>query len=58
MTSLFLFALDQTLVATIQPQIYETFLQPTKLPWLAVAYEAGNAGSTLQLYYFPSLPAV
>jgi hypothetical protein len=40
-SALFLFALDQTVVADIQPQIIASFGNVDKLPWVSVAYPLG-----------------
>ena len=48
--SLFLFSIDQTLTAVIQPQIFQRFGEPEKLPWLAVSYMLGNAAVAIQWY--------
>lgn len=44
LSSVFLFALDNTIVADIQPKIIERFNGIEKLPWLSVAFALG-AGS-------------
>jgi hypothetical protein len=44
---LFLFALDNTIVADIQPAIAETFEDVGKLPWLGVAFLLGAASTNL-----------
>ena len=38
----FLFALDNTIVADVQPAIVEDFGEVQKLPWIIVAFELGN----------------
>lgn len=43
----FLFALDQTIVADVQPAIIETFHDVSKLPWLSVAFLVAAAGTNL-----------
>ncbi|KAL9585335.1 MAG: hypothetical protein Q9212_001594 [Teloschistes hypoglaucus] len=46
--SAFLFALDNSIVADVQPRIIQTFPGSIdKLPWLSVAFALGGAASTL-----------
>ena len=45
--STFLFALDNTIVADVQPAIVERFGDVNKLPWLAVAFLVTAAGTNL-----------
>lgn len=45
--STFLFALDNTIVADVQPAIVERFGQVDKLPWLSVAFLVAAAGTNL-----------
>lgn len=47
MTSTFLFALDNTIVADVQPAIVKTFGQVDKLPWLSVAFLVSAIGTNL-----------
>ena len=47
LASTFLFALDNTIVADIQPAIIERFGSVSKLPWLAVAFLVAAAGTNL-----------
>ena len=47
LASTFLFALDNTIVADIQPAIIERFGEVNKLPWLAVAFLVAAAGTNL-----------
>ena len=48
LSSIFLFALDNTIVAVIQPRIIETFDNAIeKLPWLSVAFPLGNCSLNL-----------
>lgn len=48
LSSAFLFALDNSIVADVQPQIIETFPGSIdKLPWLSVAFALGAASTTL-----------
>jgi predicted MFS family arabinose efflux permease len=46
-SSQFLFALDNTIVANVQPVIVERFDSVAKLPWLSVAFLIGAAGTNL-----------
>jgi len=43
----FLFSLDNSIVADVQPKIVGTFGQIDKLPWLSVAFALGTASSAL-----------
>ena len=45
--STFLFALDNTIVADVQPAIVERFGQVDKLPWLSVAFLVAASGTNL-----------
>ncbi|KAI9765802.1 MAG: hypothetical protein M1840_007084 [Geoglossum simile] len=47
LSTTFLFALDNSIVADIQPKIIQTFGEIDKLPWLSVAFALGSAASTL-----------
>ena len=47
LSSTFLFALDNTVVADVQPQIIERFNQIGKLPWLSVAFLLGAVATNL-----------
>lgn len=47
LSSLFLFALDNTIVADIQPAIVETIGDVGKLSWLGVAFVLGAASTNL-----------
>lgn len=47
LSSLFLFALNNTIVADIQPTIVETFNDVGKLSWLGVALLLGAASTNL-----------
>ncbi len=47
LSSLFLFALDNSIVADIQPAIVERFHSVEKLPWLSVAFTLGAASTCL-----------
>jgi hypothetical protein len=42
LSSIFLFSLDNTIVADIQPAIIETFGEVNKLPWLSVGFLLGG----------------
>lgn len=48
--STFLFALDNTIVADVQPAIVERFGAITKLPWLSAAFFLAAAGTNLFWY--------
>lgn len=48
----FLFALDNTIVADVQPAIVNEFNDLTLLPWLSVAFMLG-AASTLLMWSVP-----
>ena len=45
LSSTFLFALDNTIVADVQPMIVEHFHSVGKLPWLSVSFLIGAAGT-------------
>lgn len=47
LSTTFLFALDNTIVADIQPAIVERFGSIEKLPWLSVAFLVAAAGTNL-----------
>ena len=47
LSSVFLFALDQTIVADVQPNIIAEFGSIDKLPWLSVSFLLGNASTNL-----------
>lgn len=47
LSSIFLFSLDNTVVADIQPAIVETFGEVNKLPWLSVAFLLAAASTNL-----------
>ncbi|KAI9747457.1 MAG: hypothetical protein M1835_002104 [Candelina submexicana] len=47
LSSTFLFALDNTIVADVQPAIVLRFKDIGKLPWLSVAFLLGAAGTNL-----------
>jgi Major Facilitator Superfamily len=47
LSSIFLFSLDNTIVAVIQPPVVETFGAVGKLPWLSVAFLLGAASTNL-----------
>lgn len=46
-SSTFLFSLDNTVVADVQPKIIERFGEISKLPWLAVSFVLGSASTNL-----------
>ncbi len=50
LSSTFLFALDNTIVADVQPAIILQFNDIGKLPWLSVAFLLGAAGTNLVWY--------
>lgn len=61
LSSAFLFALDNSIVADVQPKIVETFPGSIdKLPWLSVAFALGGASTTLVwlVYLLLLLPAM
>ncbi|KAL9052028.1 MAG: hypothetical protein Q9162_005647 [Coniocarpon cinnabarinum] len=43
----FLFALDNTIVADVQPKVIESFGEVTKLPWISVAFPLGGVAMNL-----------
>ena len=47
LSSTYLFALDNSIVADIQPAIVEQFQSIEKLPWLSVAFSLGAASTCL-----------
>ncbi|KAL2833999.1 efflux pump antibiotic resistance protein [Aspergillus pseudoustus] len=47
LTSLFLFALDNTIVANVQPDIIGTLGEIEKLPWVSVAFALGGIATDL-----------
>lgn len=47
LSSVFLFALDQTIVADVQPNIIAQFGSIEKLPWLSVAFLLATASTNL-----------
>ncbi|KAL8818504.1 MAG: hypothetical protein Q9191_007928 [Dirinaria sp. TL-2023a] len=47
LSTTFLFSLDNTVVADIQPQIIKRFDNISKLPWLGAAFALGSAASIL-----------
>lgn len=49
LSSMFLFALDNTVVADAQPRIIETFGHVKLLPWISVAYALGAIALNLFL---------
>ena len=50
LSSTFLFALDNTIVADVQPAIVERFGSISKLPWLSVAFLVAAASTNLIWY--------
>ena len=47
LSSIFLFALDNTIVADVQPKIIARFQSIEKLPWLSVAFLLGAVSTNL-----------
>ncbi|KAF2848079.1 MFS general substrate transporter [Plenodomus tracheiphilus IPT5] len=47
LSSTFLFSLDMSIVADVQPKIVGTFGEIEKLPWLSVAFALGTAATSL-----------
>ncbi|KAI4273386.1 MAG: hypothetical protein L6R38_006345 [Xanthoria sp. 2 TBL-2021] len=47
LSSTFLFSLDNTIVADVQPAIFERFDEIDTLPWLGVAFALGSAATIL-----------
>ena len=47
LSSVFLFSLDQTIVADVQPAIVSHFGAVEKLPWLSVSIMLGASASNL-----------
>ena len=47
LSSVFLFALDNTIVADIQPKVIERFDGVGKLPWMSVAFSLGAVSVNL-----------
>lgn len=47
LSSIFLFALDNTVTANLQPSIVDTFHDVSRLPWISVAYLLGAASINL-----------
>ncbi|RYP12070.1 hypothetical protein DL767_011508 [Monosporascus sp. MG133] len=45
LSSTFLYALDNTIMANVRPSIVETFNRIDLLPWLSVSYPMGEVGS-------------
>lgn len=54
--STFLFGLDNTIAANVQPAIILEFGAVTRLPWVSVAFMAGAGSTTLFWYVLPALP--
>ncbi|KAH6656000.1 major facilitator superfamily-domain-containing protein [Truncatella angustata] len=47
LSSVFLFALDNTIVALVQPKILESFGEIEKLPWVSVSFALGSVAMNL-----------
>lgn len=45
LSSTFLYALDNTIMANVRPSIVKTFHRIDMLPWLSVSYPMGEVGS-------------
>jgi MFS family permease len=56
LSSDFLFALDNTIVADVQPRIILTLGEIDKLPWVSVAFALGAIGVNLFWFLNPQLP--
>ena len=54
-SSVFLYALDNTVVATIQPAIINDLHQLEKLPWVSVAFQVTSVALDLTWYVHPTL---
>src|SRR5947207_12169763 len=52
LVGLFLFALDNTIVADIQPAIVDEFHSVDKIPWLATAFFLSATGTTIRPFSF------
>lgn len=52
LSSIFLFALDNTIVADVQPKVIERFSSIEKLPWLSVAFLLGAVSTNLTWYVY------
>ena len=50
LSSIFLFALDNTVVADVQPRIIHTLGEIEKLPWVSVSYALGAIAVNLFVY--------
>jgi hypothetical protein len=53
LAALFLFALDNTIVSDVQPNIIDTLGGIEKLPWISVAFALGAVATNL-LWYAPN----
>jgi hypothetical protein len=53
LAALFLFALDNTIVADVQPRILHTLGGVEKLPWISVAFALGAVSTNLFWYLSP-----
>lgn len=53
LSSTFLFALDNTVVADVQPKLILAFGEIDKLPWVAVAYGLGSMAVNLLWLVMP-----
>lgn len=57
-SSVFLYALDNTIVATIQPAIIKDLGHLEKLPWVSVSFQAASVALDLTWYVHPTTSAV
>ena len=58
LSSIFLFALDNTIVADVQPRIIYTLGDIDKLPWVSVSYALGAITVNLFIYVSKSCTAL
>ena len=54
LTSMFLFALDNTIVADVQPSIINTLGNMDKFSWISLGYALGAIALNLLVYGLPS----
>lgn len=47
LSAIFLFALDNTIVADVQPKIVDSFGEINKLPWISVSFALGGVAVNL-----------
>ena len=53
LSSMFLFALDNTVVAVVQPSIVRSLGGVDHLPWVSVSYALGGIADTLLVWVWP-----